>query len=299
MSKKRVVFITSIRWGKACLEKTIENNNAEVVAIFTTEKPEKSAGYEPLDDIAKKHNIPLFKIKHINNEIEKIRELKPDWIFALGWSQILSEDFFSIPTGGLIGGHPTMLPKNRGRAPLTWAIIKGLEKTGFTFFHLAKEVDDGDILAQEEIEIGQDDTVNDLLDKVTETAGNLLEKTLPELFSENPPHIKQNPEEATYWPKRTPEDGIIDWNKTTKELDAWVRALTKPYPGAFTFYNGEKIVIWKASSKELKGNPGEILEESDGKITVGTKDSSIQIEEYEPEINAQIHNHFKNEVLEK
>lgn len=289
---KRIIFITSIRWGKACLEKTIENKNCEVVAIFTTSTPEKSAGFEPLDGLANRNGIPLYKIKNINNEVERMRKLEPDWIFTLGWSQILAEKLLRIPKDGAIGGHPTMLPKNKGRAPLTWAIIKGLDKTGFTFFHLAEKVDEGDIIAQEEIPIGPHDTVADLLNKVTKTSANLLGRILTDLLSGKATRIKQDPKKATYWPKRTPEDGIIDWNKTTKELYAWIRALTRPYPGAFTFYRGEKIIIWRACPSDMKGNPGEIIESKSGHIVVGTEDGGLRIEEMEPNIDVNLHDYF-------
>ena len=292
MIKKRIVFITCISWGKSCLQKTIASNYGEVVAIFTTSSPEKAAGYEPLDEIADKNGIPLYIIKNINDEEEKIRNFRPDWIFVLGWSQILSNELLSIPREGAIGGHPTLLPKNRGRAPLTWAIIKGLDKTGFTFFYLAESVDNGDIIAQQEIKINPHDTVANLLNRVNVTSSSLLEKVLPDLLSGKIVGIKQDPKEATYWPKRTPNDGIIDWNKTTKELYAWIRALSKPYPGAFTFYKGEKIKIWKVHPAKKKGNPGEIIENRKGFIVVGTRDGSLRIEEMEPKVKVNLQDYF-------
>jgi len=279
--RKRIVFVTSIRWGKACLVKTIQNKECEVVSIFTTNSPEKAIGYEAMDEIAAAHQIPIYKIDKINYEIDRIKSLRPDWLFVLGFSQILSDELLNIPKDGAIGGHPTMLPKNRGRAPLTWAIIKGLSKTGFTLFHLSENVDEGDIIAQEEIPISPDETVLDLLDKVTYTSAKLLEEVLPDLLAHKEPRIKQDSGKANYWEKRTPKDGIIDWNNTTKELYAWVRALTKPYPGAFSFYKGKKLIIWDAVQSKTKGKPGKILNMSDGYFIVGTKDSSLKVTEFE------------------
>jgi methionyl-tRNA formyltransferase len=164
---------------------------------------------------------------------------------------MIPKKILNIAGKGAAGIHASMLPKGRGNAPLVWALINGESATGITFFYFSDGVDDGDIIGQREILIIEDETIKTLLDKVETESKSLLLECIP-LIAEN--KIKawaQDDSAATYYPKRTPDDGLIDWNMSSKEISRFIRAQTKPYPGAFTIIENKKVIIWDATINEI------------------------------------------------
>lgn len=285
-----IVFVTFDEIGYACLEEII-NNNVEVNTIITLEDELliKMSGNKSLDSLAQEYNIELIKARNINDKsvVEKIKEKEPDVIFIIGWSQLIKKEIISIPKYGCIGAHPTLLPKHRGRAPIPWAIINGLSITGVTFFYIDEGVDSGDIIDVEKITITEDDNATSLYYKVLNSHVNLVRKNILNIISNNVNRIKQDNRKASYWPKRIPSDGIIDWDKKSNYLNDWIRGLSRPYPGAFTFFKSKKIVVWKASKVEnfifLEEifNPGEIVNIDKDGILVKTGDGVIKLIEIE------------------
>jgi methionyl-tRNA formyltransferase len=174
---------------------------------------------------------------------------------------LIRDELLMLPPLGFIGMHPTMLPTGRGRAPIPWAIILGLKETGTTWFYVDPGADTGDILIQQKVPVLDTDTSSTLGARTDDVAAELLVKALPLLACNRAPRIKQDQSAATVWPRRRPEDGIIDWSRDAGALCRWVRALTHPYPGAFTYLTGRKLWIWSAerASVPLAGAPGEVL----------------------------------------
>ena len=182
--------------------------------------------------------------------------------------------------------HPTLLPKHRGRAPLPWAIIYGLKKTGVTMFHIDLEADNGDIIGQEEVPIDIKDDAMSLYKKTLDAHVSLMRRYFPLLAQKKAPRIKQDESRASFWPKRVPGDGIVDWNTGATHLYDWVRALSDPYPGAFTFYGDKKIILWKAVVAEANnsgGVPGTILGVDSGGLLVLTGEGALRLTCIEPE----------------
>ncbi len=271
----KLIYISYDVDGYLCL-KEILHVGGNVAAIFTLRDDlmREMVHYRAFDDIAREYDIPLYKVKNIDDpaNIAIMERIKPDLIFVLGWSQVITKKILDIPTNGCIGVHPTLLPKNRGRAPIPWAVIKGLKKSGVTLFYLDEGVDSGDIIVQKEFEIGFTDNVQTITDKVTNLQVELIREVFPLLKKNEAPRIPQDHSKANYWPRRKPEDGIIDWNKSNWQLYNWVRGLTHPYPGAFTYYTGKKLFIWEATLLRTSKRviPGEFLELRDKGIVVGT-----------------------------
>src|SRR6185436_9952923 len=170
-------------------------------------------------------------------------------------------ELLALPGLGFIGMHPTMLPIGRGRAPIPWAIILGLKETGVTWFYVDPGADTGDILIQQSVPVLDTDTSSTLGARTDDVAAELLVKALPLLASDRAPRIKQDESAATVWPRRRPDDGIMDWSRDAGALCRWIRALTHPYPGAFTTLMGRKLWIWSAerATVPLAGAPGEVL----------------------------------------
>lgn len=247
------------------------------ILTFTDEIAAKTSGAVSFEDIAQKHNIPLYKVKNTNTPeaIQLIKEINPDVMFVVGWTRLVSSEVLAIPKYGCIGMHASLLPKYRGRAPVNWALINNEKVTGNTMILLDDGVDTGDMLLQRSIPITLADTCQTLYDKVAQTGREMIAEIIPYLEKGELPRTPQNHEEATVMPKRTPEDGIIDWNKSSLELFNWVRALTHPYPGAFTYHYNKKLFVWEAqiahfSSERFDGEllktttPGTVVSISDG-----------------------------------
>jgi methionyl-tRNA formyltransferase len=253
----------------SCIEASLkEGFRFDLLITLHDHKAQTKSGRVYLDQIAQEHDIELFKIDHINDPevIEKIKEKEVDWLFIIGWSQIANLDVLNSPKFGVIGAHPTLLPEGRGRAAIPWAIIKGLSKTGVTFFKMDEGVDTGKILAQLEISISETETATTLYKKVDEAHVQLFLKTLPDLISGKYELKEQDELKATYWEGRTPADGEIKPNMSVDEVDRLVRATTHPYPGAFYYDNdGNKVIVWEGTKTAVNAKS---LECNDGKYYI-------------------------------
>lgn len=269
----KTIFVSFDDEGWLCLKRILEMKG-DVAGVFTLEDHLrlKMSGNKAFDDLTAEYGIPLYKIRNINDEstLSIIRKLNPDISFVIGWSQLVKTGFLSLTKKGCIGIHPTLLPKHRGRAPLPWAIIFGLRKTGVTMFYIKEEADNGDIIGQVEVPITREDDAGSLYKKVLKAHEELLDKYFPLIMANNAPRLVQDESRASQWPKRAPRDGIIDWNTCAHNLYDWIRALAEPYPGAYTFLGQEKVFVWKSvltPGEEGSHDNGEIVRvDSDGII---------------------------------
>lgn len=255
----KFAFVTCVQIGLSCMEAIYEiNGSLDLIISIPDEKAKKKSGRIYVDDFAKKHSIPVLKSNHINDEvvIEAIKEYGIDWVFIIGWSQIASKEVIEASNQGVIGAHPTLLPVGRGRAAIPWAIIKGLDRTGVSFFKMNEGVDTGLLLRQEEVPIEKNETALTLYNKVNTAHETLIKKLFIDLLDNNVEGIVQDESKATYWEGRQPQDGELSEAMTLDQVDKLVRATTKPYPGAFILANGKKITIWKGivSHTKLENN---------------------------------------------
>jgi methionyl-tRNA formyltransferase len=247
----KIAFCTCVQIGKSCIKAIVsEGGRFELLLTLHDFKYKNKSGRIYLDDIAEDTQTPLFKLNHINDPevAKKLIEYEIDWLFIIGWSQIASRDLLNIPKKGVIGAHPTLLPVGRGRAAVPWAIIKGLEITGVTFFKMDEGVDTGEILDQFEIELSPAETATTLYDRVNKAHVELIKQIWPKLKEGSIVGIKQDESLATYWEGRTPTDGELTSAMYVQDADKLVRATTRPYPGAFKKYDKEtKLVVWEGS----------------------------------------------------
>lgn len=276
----KIAFVGCVQEGKECLQEILDAGG-HVTAIFTfdEEMAAKTSGAVPFDDIAASYDIPLYELRNTNTTetADLIRRAAPDVIFVIGWTRLISAEILQIPKYGCIGMHASLLPKYRGRAPVNWALINNETVTGNTMILLDDGVDTGDILLQRTIPITLADTCKTLYDKVAQAGREMIREVLPYLDRGELPRTPQRHAEATVMPKRTPEDGRIDWEKRALELYNWVRALTHPYPGAFTVFDGKKLFIWEAQIAHHSSHthsmrtakPGTVVALTDG-IAVAT-----------------------------
>jgi len=277
----KIVYMGNHNIGVRCLEYLIEQGE-DIAAVFALpDRGKEIIWYESAKETALKYGIPVYQPRKVSSltYVKIIRKINPDIIFSISWRQMLSKEILEIPKMGCINLHGSLLPKYRGFSPVVWAIINGEEKTGVTLHYMTEKPDAGDIIAQKEVKIGSRDTGKTLYDKITNSGFELFKETFPKIKDGTADRAPQNEEESTYFGRRKPEDGIIDWNKSSIELYNWIRALTYPYPGAFTYtQRGRKLYIWWAEVKEkegILGTPGEIISKKKDWIEVATGNGSI------------------------
>ena len=175
-----------------------------------------------------------------------VKALEPDLILVAGWYYMVSRSLRECAPLGAVGLHGSLLPKYRGGAPLVWAMIHGETESGLSFFYLEDGVDAGDVIGRARFAIEERDTIADAMKKMEEAAEHLLRTYLPLLAQGRAPRRAQDHSQATEYPQRSPEDGEIDWSRSTLEIRNFIRAQTRPYPGAFTRIGGKKVVLWDA-----------------------------------------------------
>ena len=286
--KVRIVFIGCVKEGLECLQELLALK-CHVVGIitFVEDMAKKMSGAVSFKDIAARYKIPIYGVKTTNSPdaVTIIRDLRPDLIFVIGWTRLVSSEIISLTKYGCLGMHASLLPKYRGRAPVNWALINNETEWGNSTILLDDGVDTGKVLCQKKFKISVYDTCRTVYDKVALAGRMMIRESLPGLIQQNIQPIVQDESEASVMPKRTPDDGIIDWNKSALELFNWVRALTIPYPGAFTYWESRRVYIWevriahfteeileKVENRKLL--PGTIISISDG-IAVLTGSNEI------------------------
>lgn len=259
----RIVFIGMVEFSQHALERLL-TMNAEIVGVCTLQESTFNADYVDLSALSQAHSIPWCYAEDINSAqvLNWIQSKSPDIIFCFGWSRLLRQDLLRLAPMGVIGFHPAALPANRGRHPLIWALVLGLEKTASTFFFMDASADGGDILSQREIFIEYEDDARTLYDKVIQAAGEQIEEFVPLLIAGKFQRHKQDQRRANVWRKRGGADGKIDWRMSAHSIHNLVRGLTKPYVGAHLVVDGREIKVWKTEvvSGTLKNiEPGKVL----------------------------------------
>jgi len=284
---KKTIFIGSVVSSKVALETLIHNNiDVNLVCSLDEEASKNVSDYYPIHNIAVKYNIPYIKFKKINDieVICKIRDINPDFIFVIGLSQIISQDILNLATEYCIGFHPTPLPKHRGRAAIPWQIILGVRSSKVTFFKIDQGMDSGDIICQYPYRIEESDYAMDVYSKVCDALSKALTICIPNIYNGTVSFIKQNENEATYLLARRPEDGQINWNLPGRQIETLIRATSRPYPGAFSYYKDTKVIFWKARIEENKiytGIPGQIAWIMNNEVAIITKDAMLVVTDYE------------------
>jgi methionyl-tRNA formyltransferase len=256
----RLVFFGATKLSLACCKLIIDENLAEIVGVVTI--PRKfSISYSrtqvtnfqhaDLKLFAAEHDIPCFELEgKVGTIAGPMSELRPDLFLVIGWYHLIPKTLRSIAPLGCVGIHASLLPKYRGGAPLVWAMIHGETRTGVTLFHFEDGIDAGDIIAQETFEIEPEDTIAEVLKKCDRACGSVLRANLQLLADGSAARLQQDHAAATRFPPRSPEDGSIDWSWSAERIRNFIRAQTKPYPGAFTTIAGKKVTIWSADIEE-------------------------------------------------
>jgi methionyl-tRNA formyltransferase len=283
----RTVWVSFDTIGRDCLEAAVDSG-AEIVGVVTLPGPidPNRSGQCAFDDVAARLDAALVETRDVNapETLNVIRKLEPELVLVVGWSQLVHDAFISLASEGVFGMHPTLLPRHRGRAPIPWAILAGLARTGVTLFEIVDETpDSGGIVGQVTLDIGPEETATSLFARIAEAHVELTREYVPRLIARDAPRIPQDATRASSWPRRTPADGIIDWETRAPYLYDWVRAQTRPYPGAFTFLDEEKVIVWRARPVELvaPAPAGTIVDVLDESPVVACGEGALVLEEFQ------------------
>ena len=294
----RIALVGAVEGSLWALRAMIDAGHAPVaVATLAPELSKRHSDFVDLAPLVAEHDIPLVHVRNINEPeaIAAIGAQKPDYIFVVGWSQICGPEFCQLAPGRVIGYHPTALPRLRGRAAQPWTILSDEKITAGTLFWVDDGVDSGEILEQRFFHVAPRETAQTLYQKHMQTLDTMIRASLNSLASGNPPRIKQDETCATYAARRGPEDGQIDWSASATDIDRLIRAVGKPYPGAFTSHAGKRLVIWQAApiaNHAHHAMAGQVVSVGDGHFDVVTGDGLLRVEEWEGEDVSSIRNHI-------
>jgi len=264
--------------GYRCIEALLKQG-AHISMIFSHEdSPTEQIWFSSVRELAAQHSIPCVTSDiSLPENIDALRAIAPDFIFSFYYRNMIRSEVLAIPRLGALNLHGSYLPKYRGRVPVNWAIIRGETETGATLHYMTEKPDAGDIVDREKVAIAFTDTAHDLFGKVTEAAVTVITRAWPLLRDGVAPRIPMNLSAGNYCGGRKPEDGKIDWNNSALEIYNLIRGVTRPYPGAYMFLNGQKIIIWSAFPMDGDGAPGEVV--SLIPLRVGTGNGVLEIRE--------------------
>jgi methionyl-tRNA formyltransferase len=262
----KIVFFGSPALALPSLNKLLETNHSIDLIITQPDRPSgrgKKLMPCPVKKTALDLNIPYYQPLKIRKDLialQKIKDIEPDLNVVVAYGQIIPSSIIYLPR---------YKPKYRGASPVQWALLDGEEKTGITIFELNEKMDEGDILAQEEVNIFPDENAAELETRLAQKGADLLIKTIAQI--DKLKHQQQDHSQATYAPKIRKEDGKIDWTKNSLYIERQVRAFT-PWPSAFAFLKDIRIKINKGRKVEKEAPPGS----SSGEIS-GIEKEGIEV----------------------
>lgn len=255
--------------GLPALEALLEAG-APIHAVLTLRRDlaaKRSGGGDPAP-VASRFGVPVHRIAGINepDALALLEGLTPDVVFVIGWHQIVRAQALRLARVGMIGAHASLLPHNRGSAPINWAIIRGEHQTGNSLIWLSETLDAGDLIDQRAFPITPYDTCASLYAHVAATNKAMLLGLLPRLMAGERPARHQPTLDEPNLPHRRPADGKVDWSCPSSAVYNSVRALTRPYPGAFSYLDGRRWSIWQAALPPATIWPGGQASVSPGAI---------------------------------
>ncbi|MFQ5786502.1 MAG: methionyl-tRNA formyltransferase [Thermodesulfobacteriota bacterium] len=300
---KRIVVV-------GCLEETLDTLSylyhlgERIDALISLRQEEANiagiSNWIDLQPFSVRHQLPLYYVDKYSMNTESdyklIKGLNPEAILVIGWQRLLPEKIVEISTLGCVGFHGSenLLPWGRGRSPINWSIIEGRNRFILHMFFITPGIDDGDIIGFEIYDIQHEDTCRSVYYKTAIAQARLINRFLPKILEGDCPRYPQIGEEFHY-PKRTPKDGKINWNLPARDICRLIRAVTHPYPGAFTTISNQTMFIWRGqyfgdNLLTAHARPGEIVFVSSNnfrEIVVQCGQGAILVSEYDTPILLQ------------
>ena len=288
----KIVFMGTPDFAKESLE-AIYNAGYEILGVVTNPDRPKGRGMKlvasPVKEYAISKDFKIYQPEKVKNNIEfieEIKSLKPDVICVVAYGKILPKEILDIPSLGCINVHASLLPKYRGAAPIQWSVINGDKTTGITTMYMDIGMDTGDMILKKEVEIGNDETMGELWERLSKIGGEILVETLEKIEKGTAPRISQG-DDFTMAPMLEKEMSKIDWNnKTAIEIKNLVRGLD-PIMGTYSYLDGKKIKFWKVDIVENNNSNADngtvIKADSKDGLYIKAKDGVIKVLEIQGE----------------
>jgi methionyl-tRNA formyltransferase len=262
-------------WGFRTLQALIEQGHDVALAVThpASEQSYKAIFSQSVEELAAEHGIPVHLTDRVDAEtIDLVKRAEPDVIVVNSWYTKMPRELYKLPPHGTLNLHDSLLPKFTGFSPVLWALISGESEFGLTVHRMDDGFDTGDILIQHSLPIGPTDTGTELVMRGMDLIPGALRDALSALESGTAVWRPQHKAERTYFHKRSERDSLIDWSWPAADLERFVRALSEPYPRAFTCYRGQRIEILSARISEARygGTPGRVIvQEGGGAVVCG------------------------------
>jgi methionyl-tRNA formyltransferase len=285
--RHRAVVFAYSSIGYECLTE-LWAQGVEIGAVYTHEDdPAEERWFPSVRELAGEKGLPVRTPDKLGEEeVEVVRELRPDLIFSFYYRFIIPPSLLELAPLGAFNIHGALLPRYRGRACVNWAVLRGETETGVTLHHMTERVDAGRIVDQEAVPIGPDDTAYEVFKKMIPAARTVLRRSLPAILAGAAQGRGQDESQAAYFGRRRPEDGLIVWSKPAGEIHNLVRAVTHPFPGAFTYADRaykegstgtslRKLFVWAAKPLPERGakeraTPGLVLSSCPPVVSAGS-----------------------------
>lgn len=260
----RIVSFGFQTWGRKTLQALIDSEHEVVLSVThpASESTYKAMWSDSVEDLAREHGIAVHVTERADAEtIDLVKRAEPDLIVVNSWYTWMPAELYNLPPHGTINLHDSLLPKFTGFSPVLWALISGASETGLTVHRMDEGLDTGDILVQKTLPIGPKVTGTELVLAGMELIPEALDEALTTIANGTAVWTPQNRADTTYFHKRTDRDSRIDWTWPAVDLERFVRALSAPYPQAFSHYRGERVEIVSASISETRygGTPGRVV----------------------------------------
>jgi methionyl-tRNA formyltransferase len=282
MPAPRILFFGYSQVGFECLSLLLERGDHVVALITHEDNPHEKIWFKTPAVAARERGLPVFTPESVNNPEwrERIAALAPDLILSVYYRNMTGTRILALPRLGAWNIHGSLLPKYRGRAPINWAVLHGEPRIGMTLHRMVKAPDAGAIVDQDGVDIDPRDTAEQAFRKVLPSARRVLARQIDALLAGTASETPQDDAQATYFTGRKPEDGRIAWTQTSTQIFNFIRAVTDPYPGAFTDVGGARLMVWWAESgtpaaRARRGAPGEVLSLSP--LVVATTDGALEL----------------------
>lgn len=274
--------------GYKCL-KTLFDAGESVRVVYTHDDvPGEERWFDSVAELARTNGIEPRRVANLDDPLDEksIRGVSPDFLFSFYFRAMIPGRILALARRGALNMHGSLLPAFRGRSPVNWAILKGATETGASLHYMTEKPDAGDLVDQERVPIGPEDDALTVSRRVADAAALVLARSLPHLKVGDAPRIPLDLSKGSYFGGRKPEDGLIDWTQSAKEVHDLVRAVTKPWPGAFTDVFGKKVTIWKTRLSPHGGHdvfPGKVELTERSVIVFAGDDHTVEILAARPE----------------
>lgn len=274
----QLIFMGTPDFAVPVLERLLKLGH-HVLAVYTQADKPSGRGIEPVPPPVKraagKHGLPTFQPEKLKEDIERLEALKPEVIVVAAYGKLLPQRVLNIPPLGCLNLHPSLLPRHRGPAPISGAILAGDEETGASLMLMDAGMDTGPLLAQTRVPVHPQDTTGSLTDRLAQISAQLLEESLPRWVARELKPQPQDHQQATYTHMLAKEQGEIDWKRTAVELWRQVRAF-QPWPGSFTHWQGRLLKIMEATPLPGAAEPGRVISlQGDIPLGVGTREGVL------------------------